>query len=568
MNTMTDTEYQLENGVLGLTELSYMLVNMTIPSSNQIRLWTLTTTSSDTAYLFTDISLTNLVVSSNYEIDVNLTCSLSGNSIISNSFSSDEGYEIPTWISWDEANSKLIVNTPALSQPTNFTFTLEAVTSEKPYPVYRKVYIQVSWWVTDCKFWESNSNSRCSQWANGYQVYSNSKTCESSSVDSTADTSSKLTISAISAAMVLSLLISVLSLSSPSGIWTVISIYQVLMLLLLTGAYFPKLITDFMSGLSFTMFSFNFVPVLNLSIMKKVSNWLDYNLDDDYLKTIGMKSGSTFINNLNTFLILWFVIILNIIFWILYKFMVKAFKPFPKLIKFVQWVSKLLTLSIYIRMMLESNQFWLITSIYEIKLIQTNNSGRLTSFIIAWWLLIVWIKFTIAVIWRTISSMRQESHLLQTTFEELFKEKKNNKTAKFHSVSQIIRRTLIILLLMMLDFLNIYIKLAVFLIFNVPYFIYIVLARPMVSIKENFIEIQNEVLLFILTWILFFWNQKSDWSKTIEYAFIELITASSIIVFIIFLGKFMSLYVGNFIIDLFKRWRYKKSTIKKSQILL
>ena len=323
-----------------------------------------------------------------------------------------------------------------------------------------------------------------------------------------------------------------------------------------------------MSGLSFTMFSFNFVPVLNLSIMKKVSNWLDYNLDDDYLKTIGMKSGSTFINNLNTFLILWFVIILNIIFWILYKFMVKAFKPFPKLIKFVQWVSKLLTLSIYIRMMLESNQFWLITSIYEIKLIQTNNSGRLTSFIIAWWLLIVWIKFTIAVIWRTISSMRQESHLLQTTFEELFKEKKNNKTAKFHSVSQIIRRTLIILLLMMLDFLNIYIKLAVFLIFNVPYFIYIVLARPMVSIKENFIEIQNEVLLFILTWILFFWNQKSDWSKTIEYAFIELITASSIIVFIIFLGKFMSLYVGNFIIDLFKRWRYKKSTIKKSQILL
>ena len=54
MNTMTDTEYQLENGVLGLTELSYMLVNMTIPSSNQIRLWTLTTTSSDTAYLFTD----------------------------------------------------------------------------------------------------------------------------------------------------------------------------------------------------------------------------------------------------------------------------------------------------------------------------------------------------------------------------------------------------------------------------------------------------------------------------------------------------------------------------------
>ena len=38
MNTITDTEYQLENGVLGLTEFSNMLVNMTIPSSNQIRL--------------------------------------------------------------------------------------------------------------------------------------------------------------------------------------------------------------------------------------------------------------------------------------------------------------------------------------------------------------------------------------------------------------------------------------------------------------------------------------------------------------------------------------------------
>ena len=293
-----------------------------------------------------------------------------------------------------------------------------------------------------------------------------------------------------------------------------------------------------MSGFSFAMFSFNFVPVLNLSIMKKVSNWLDYDLDDDYLKTIGMKSGSTFINNFNTFLILSFIIILNIVFWVLYKFLVKAFKPYPKLTKFVQWVSKLLTLSIYIGMMLESNQFWLITSIYEIKLIQTNNSGRLTSFVIAWWLLIVWIKFTTVVIWRTISSMRQESHLLQTTFEELFKEKKNSKTAKFHSISQIIRSTLIILFLMMLDFLNIYIKLAVFLIFNLSYFIYIVFTRSMVSIKENFIEIQNEILLFILTWILFFWNQKSDWSKTIEYVFIELITTSSVIIFFISLGRF------------------------------
>ena len=156
---------------------------------------------SDTSYWLSDIYFLYASASTYYEIDVNLTCSLSGNSIISNSFCSDEGYEIPTWISLDEANSKLIVNTPALNQPTNFTFTLKAVTSEKSYPVYRKVYIQVSWWVTDCKFWESNSNSRCSQWANGYQVYSNSKTCESSSVDSTADASSKLTISAISAGM-------------------------------------------------------------------------------------------------------------------------------------------------------------------------------------------------------------------------------------------------------------------------------------------------------------------------------------------------------------------------------
>ena len=242
----------------------------------------------------------------------------------------------------------------------------------------------------------------------------------------------------------------------------------------------------------------------------------------------------------------------------------------PKLIRITNWVFKLLTLNIYIRMMVESNQFWLITSIYEINLAQIYSANRLVSLIIAWFLLSVWLKFLIIVIIKTRSSMKQETQLFKATFSELFEGMKDNKLSKLFTAVQMIRRISAVAFLMSLSQLYIYVKISIFLMLNIINLLYVVFTRPMKIVKENFITILNEVLLIVLTCLLYLWNTQTDWSKLYEYIFIVSITAWSLIIFSVLAGnsilifKAVNLFVVDLIIDLCKKyWKSKKSRVQQ-----
>ena len=56
---------------------------------------------------------------------------------------------------------------------------------------------------------------------------------------------------------------SLFSLSSPQGMWSWFNEFQLLMLLL-TGAYFPQEIVKNLGGMHFTSFSLNFISSLNI----------------------------------------------------------------------------------------------------------------------------------------------------------------------------------------------------------------------------------------------------------------------------------------------------------------
>ena len=514
LEVIPSTDYIFTDDTITISEFASAYTNATIPASVTISQISQTSSKSDTSYWITDISILNVSSSASYEVDVSLTCSVSGNSDVSNSFTSDKGKEVPNWISVDNANSKLIVSTPSVAQVTSYSFTLKVVTSEKPLiPVYRNVFVQISWFASNWKYWESNSSSRCNQCNSGYQVYSNQKTWELSSVDNMASAMLKTTISLLCIAVGIVILTSIINQVSPSGLWIMINGYQALMLLLLTGAYFPKTLTDYLSGLNFTLFSFNFVPVLNPSYGKEAKSWIDYDVDNDYLETIGLNSDSTLINNFNTLLIFILIISIHLAFGVLYRCLFPKLNGHPKLIKIANWVFKLLTLNIYIRIMVESNQFWLITSIYEINLAQIYSANRLVSLIIAWCFLSVWLKFLIVVILKTRSSMKQETQLFKETFSELFEGIKDNKLSKLFTAVQMIRKVLAVAFLMSLSQLNIYVKISTFLMLNFINLLYVVFSRPMMIVKENFITILNEVLLIVLTCLLYLWNTQTDWSK-------------------------------------------------------
>ena len=75
-------------------------------------------------------------------------------------------------------------------------------------------------------------------------------------------------------------------------------------------------------------------------------------------------------------------------------------------------------------------------------------------------------------------------------------------------------------------------------------FIYVgllVFIRPYKEIKENAIEIINEVYFTLLLFALIFFNKENEWNSAKTNAYMWFLVSNTIVVFIIVVGK------GNFI---------------------
>ena len=108
----------------------------------------------------------------------------------------------------------------------------------------------------------------------------------------------RTTQATIGTAVGLIAVISIINLSSPVGIWCVIKQIQILMLVLLTGAHIPLIIKQYMSGMSFALFNFDFINHLKISFVHAYYEWIMFEQKNDSLKDIGIQDGSTIINNI------------------------------------------------------------------------------------------------------------------------------------------------------------------------------------------------------------------------------------------------------------------------------
>lgn len=86
------------------------------------------------------------------------------------------------------------------------------------------------------------------------------------------------------------------------------------MLLLLTETYFPPDITSFLSGTSYSSFSFGFLPTFGLPLLKSIKEYFDEALDDDYLEALGMESANVVINNFSLLIVFAWNVVLHIAF--------------------------------------------------------------------------------------------------------------------------------------------------------------------------------------------------------------------------------------------------------------
>ena len=117
--------------------------------------------------------------------------------------------------------------------------------------------------VQNCKIWKANQNDRWYECNSGYQIYSSFDQWEAASTSSAVKATKISTMTCIISSAIITTAIATLNFSSPQGLWIVLNSYQLLMLLLITGAYFQTKKTDFFLGLKQVSFNYNFLSSFN-----------------------------------------------------------------------------------------------------------------------------------------------------------------------------------------------------------------------------------------------------------------------------------------------------------------
>lgn len=87
-------------------------------------------------------------------------------------------------------------------------------------------------------------------------------------------------------------------------IWIVVTESRLLLLLVITCTYLPQKVIEFIVGGKIFSFNFSFLSIEKLSEIKDKVQSMDFSQNDDRLKTMGLESGSTIVNNLNLLLVI------------------------------------------------------------------------------------------------------------------------------------------------------------------------------------------------------------------------------------------------------------------------
>ena len=189
-----------------------------------------------------------------------------------------------------------------------------------------------------------------------------------------------------------------------------------------------------------------------------------------------------------------------------------------------------LTFGLYIRFTWEIFVFLLFTSISEVYMFSSSSTARQVSLSVACLIIVFCVGFICLSIWQYLKSLKDVNLDSMIYFTEFFSGIKSTGWAKVFSLIFLMRRTVfcwIVLLLhhaMSLTLLN-----STFVLIQFCYLSFWVIVRPLAEVKDNIIEIINEVFYLMLWSLLIYYQSVEQWSLTFEYIFIALIILSNII---------------------------------------
>ena len=79
-------------------------------------------------------------------------------------------------------------------------------------------------------------------------------------------------------------------------LWLVLRIVSFGLILIITGAFIPKSITDAITDMKIILFSFRFLKLYEIEFTKPILEYFDYEQADEDIKKIDIESGSILVN--------------------------------------------------------------------------------------------------------------------------------------------------------------------------------------------------------------------------------------------------------------------------------
>ena len=378
------------------------------------------------------------------------------------------GNSPPFWASLDSDNNKLILNTPNVSSDTSYSFSIDSYIDGNSSADQKPIFLKVSIWnPVNCIQWEEGSQNLCKSCEEKYQLISNKnwvkiedeQKSEEEEEENKEDVSTETTAmqAAAIASMVLATSTAIINLSSPSGLWLVFNQYKLLLLLLLTGAYFPEPIVEFITGMNFTLFSFDFLASENTSILKeainsinKLRSWSYSKQGNPFLLKMGLESSSCFYNTFITLLILLLIVLFHLWYSTLYWKIHKKMEKDNKWYKVLTWLFYFFTMAVYIRIMLESHQLFMIAIWSEFRHFSLHSSSDRISFAFSTAFLgfLIWFMIFWGYIWK--KGINNSFKGYMKYFTEIFAGIKMKNLSRFWVIFAILRRKVIIMFLVFL----------------------------------------------------------------------------------------------------------------------
>ncbi|CAI2381582.1 unnamed protein product [Moneuplotes crassus] len=450
---------------------------------------------------------------------------------------------IPEWVKLDSDNRELQLNTtPKLDTKEVFFFSLQiSFNSEVHYKKFEITVEECS--IQNCELCTLGNHSICGTCSDGYQSSDEQKSCSKiGAMTGTIEAATTLVILSV----ILASASSLLSLSSINSIFSIMNSLQLAVLLPLVPDYFSLKVLDFLRGMAFVMFSFDFIKFKDLPFVEALTNWVSYPQSDEYLNSIGMRSGSSVVNYLSLMVIIILVGIIHLCIFLCKIWTENSKHRRCKL--FFNKLFKLLTFNIYIRIFMQAFVFTTLSIFSELYNLNLATTVTKISFgLCVMFALCTSVLFILSFIMYCFSfpQIDKEKYWLCI---EYFNGIKSTKYSNLYSSLFMLARLLMTSLLIFGQNALSKEKAIYFYIINIVYLIYLIVVRPFENLQDNAIEINNQTLFCCLAVPLSWLNTKQAWTPFYESYYTTILMLSPAIgslICLCFLIKSIVVYIKN-----------------------